>query len=147
MKPVKIIALLLRFTLSYVFLLLSYRHYFIPEIFRRTLELPVDQGILFVWLYQPILDNITLFNTVRIIFATIELILGIGLLFGVFIRLIAVISTILLIIIILGLIPSWFMVFVHLTTLFFSIPLIFIDASDYSLNKYIPNKLLFLQRP
>ena len=131
-----------RVGLGLLYIYLGLRHLLIPETFRSTLELPANNGIILRDILVLPLTNETLFIVVRFIAVVVELIVGGALLVGFLLRLLGIISTGLLFIITISLIPNWFMLVLHGIPFIVSIPLIFINSNIYApAEKYIPKFL------
>jgi uncharacterized membrane protein YphA (DoxX/SURF4 family) len=134
--------LLPRFSLAALYLWLGTNHLLYEEVFRRTLELPANNGILFNGIISSVLDNTQFFFIVRYFAVILELSVGLSLLFGFLLRFMALLSTLLLTLITLSLIPNRFMLLIHGLPLLLSIPLIFINSNLYSPGeRFVPPQL------
>ena len=137
-----LLALILRIILSLVLIFLGFNHLLNPSTFEKTLELPLNNGIFFNWFYKIILQDSNLFFLTRSIVGTLELIFGVLVLFGIFVKLVSALTSFILCFIIISLIPSWFMVFVHSFSLIIAIPLIFLENRLFiPFEKFIPEKM------
>lgn len=117
-------------------------HLIFDEVFRRTLELPAKNGILFTDLIFLILDNSQMFTLVRYFGAILELSVGLAFLFGFLLRFTSLLSTSILALITLSLIPNWFMLLLHGLPLLLSVPLIFINSNLYAPGqRLVPDRL------
>jgi uncharacterized membrane protein YphA (DoxX/SURF4 family) len=131
-----------RFILGFLYLYLGTQHLFIPSIFQRTLELPANRGIIFRDLLRVILADETLFFIIRIGTGALEIIIGAALVVGILLRIWGIVSTLILALIVIALIPSWFMIILHGLPLLLSIPMIFINSNRFApAEKYIPQSL------
>ena len=108
----------------------------------KTLELPANRGMVFSELFRVTLADVMIFFIVRIVAGTLEIIIGIALVIGFLLRMLSFISTVILTLIVIALIPSWFMVIVHGLPLFLSVPMIFMNSNSYApAEKYIPQSM------
>ena len=131
-----------RFILGFLYLYLGIQHLLIPNVFQRTLELPANRGVIFRDLLRVILTDETIFFIVRVTAGTLEVIIGIALVIGFLLRIMGLVSTMILILIVVALIPGWFMVILHGLPLLISVPMIFINSNRYApAEKYIPQSL------
>ena len=140
------IMLIFRFLLGLLLFYLSLQQIFVQDFFRKTLELPAQQGLYLKWFFQFFLSSPTIFTLSWVLVVLVEILLGIALLIGFLPRLASFLVTVFLLIIIIGLIPNWFILFIHSVPLLFSIPLILYGSDQYSpFSKYLPQRIKFLQ--
>ena len=78
--------LLPRFVIGFLYLYLGIQHLFLPSLFQRTLELPVNRGIVFNEFLKEILTDEMIFLIVRIVAGTLEVIIGNALVIGFLLR-------------------------------------------------------------
>ena len=135
-----------RFLLSLLLFYLGLQQIFVQNFFRTTLELPAQQGLFLNWFFSFLLSSQTIFIISWVFVVLMEFLLATALFIGFLPRLAGLLTTIFLLIIILGLIPNWFIVIIHSVPLLFSLPLIFYGSTKYSpFSRYLPTNLKFLQ--